>query len=142
MTRRVVLPLLLAFALVAGVQPAAASTTVTAVAQSGEPCTGVCIRSGSISLETKRRDGVAGVVGEVLIVDAAGEPVADAEVRVTWTYPNGRTKTRTRRTREDGIARFKAFAGKGEYRLQVVDVVKEGATFDADSSILTNTIDR
>lgn len=74
--------------------------------------------------------GPDAVVGLIHIRDANLATVAGATVVVEWTLPGGTAFQEEAVTAFQGIARFSVWEGRGEYQLCVLDVIKEGWTYD------------
>ena len=79
------------------------------------------------------------VVGMVHVRDADRAAVEGAAVLAEWTLPDGTVYQETAPTTFQGIARFKAWSGKGMYKLCVVNVTKEGWLYDSSLNRQTCT---
>lgn len=76
--------------------------------------------------------GPDAVVGMIHLRDATRAMVEAAAVSVEWTLPDGTVLQETALTAFQGVAEFRAWAGRGAYRLCVTDVTKEGRLYDPD----------
>jgi hypothetical protein len=76
--------------------------------------------------------GPDAVVGMIHVRDATQAMVAGASVTVEWTLPDGTILQETALTAFQGVAEFRVWAGRGAYRLCVIDVTKEGWLYDPD----------
>jgi hypothetical protein len=75
------------------------------------------------------------VVGMIHIFDANREMVDGALVEVVWTLPNaGELVTTTVTSDPQGIAEFSLWDGRGDYEICVLNVAKEGWTYDYDQN--------
>jgi len=82
------------------------------------------------------------VVALVHVRDANKAAVEGATVTAEWTLPGGATVVATAETEFQGIASFTIWAGRGEYKLCVQDVVKDGWAYDESLNLETcGTID-
>lgn len=80
------------------------------------------------------------ITGYVQVDDNNAKALAKAEVTISWTLPNGSTKTMTAATASTGKAKFTVSGGRGTYTLIVLDVVKAGYSFDRAGSVLSKSI--
>jgi hypothetical protein len=106
-----------------------------------EPTGESLLRSVDIVLQGRSRGGVVSIRGRVLIEDETGASVAGATVSATWTLPGGSTVSRTAITDSRGWARFQVRDEGGVFALTIDDVTKEGYVFDADNSVLSESIE-
>ena len=111
---------------------ASSSLNIT-VTESNAGCLDHCMSVDQISMSYKRRTGV--INGKVWIYDENGNRVRDAGVHAMWSLPDGSTiddygatngRSRATFTLNDAVA--------GHYDLNIVEVVKDGFTFDLESS--------
>lgn len=82
------------------------------------------------------------VTGLVTVADENGGRIFGAVVHATWTLPDGSVIDQYDNIGVRGRAQFSFYpTATGLYSLTVVDIVKDGYTFDpANSNILTNSI--
>lgn len=102
-------------------------------------CDTNCLRSTGILLNV-RRDGV--LQAKVAVKNEFRAPVPNASVTVRWTKHGGRSKTARAWTDAEGVARFLQTVSPGTYVLTVVNITKQGSTFDPANSVLSRTITR
>jgi hypothetical protein len=70
------------------------------------------------------------VVGMIHVRDATLAMVEGATVTAEWTLPDGTVFQETALTSFQGIAQFSVWAGRGVYKLCVIDVIKVGWLYD------------
>lgn len=70
------------------------------------------------------------VVGMIHVRDANLATVEGATVTAEWTLPDGTSFQRTELTAFQGIAQFTVWAGRGVYKLCVIDVTKDGWQYE------------
>ena len=96
-------------------------------------CSIDCLSVDRIAMSYKASKGK--VVGRVWLLDENENPVTDATVHATWTFPDGSTVDQYRDSGSKARAYFARKAdAAGQYTLTVVEVTKAGSTFDPDSS--------
>ena len=104
-------------------------------------CSMRCLRSKRVSLSGKLVNGTAQVSGKVLVKDETGTAVADAMVVATWTEPDGSTHDQFSWTNTKGSAAFDTTGPQGNYRLDVVSIIKSLYTFNPKKSVLSGSVD-
>jgi hypothetical protein len=77
------------------------------------------------------------VVGLIHVRDANQAMVSGAAVTAEWTLPDGTVLQETAFTAFQGIAQFTVWAGRGVYKLCLIDVTKEGWLYDPDRDLET-----
>ncbi len=76
----------------------------------------------------------------ILVVDGDGNVVANAEVTITWTFPDGTSTTMTALTDSNGIAYFKQeYCETGTHTVTVEDIVKTDWIYDSSQNIETSS---
>ena len=74
----------------------------------------------------------------VTIYDTDGSPVADAEVTIDWTHPDGSVVTLSAITDSNGVASFiQQDVSDGTHTVTVVDVVKTDWVYDSSLNVET-----
>jgi len=106
---------------------------------SATACDTNCLRSNGILLNV-RSDGA--LQAKIAVRNELRVPVANASVTVRWTQYGGRSKTVLALTDAQGFARFLQKVPPGTYTLTVVNITKQGSTFDPANSVLSKTITR
>lgn len=101
------------------------------------------IRVSDIQISYDRRS----VTANVLVVDEQDQPVEGAVVSAWWVYPkNNNNNTNLfaeATTAGDGYAIFRIDkAPRGDYRINILNVTKEGHEFDDDNSIILGVISK
>jgi hypothetical protein len=101
------------------------------------------MRVADIEMSYNRRS----VTARVLVLDEQDQPVEGAVVSAWWVYPinkNNNTNLFTDATTAvDGYAIFRiGKAPRGDYRINVLNVTKEGYEFDYDNSIILGVISK
>ena len=96
------------------------------------------IRVADIDLRSDTRKSVT---ARVLVLDEQDDPVEGANVLVWWVYPvnknNNTNMYTTGTTAGDGYATFRIDkASRGDYRISIENVTKEGFKFDANNSVM------
>jgi hypothetical protein len=77
------------------------------------------------------------VVGMIHVRDANLSMVPGAAVTAEWTLPDGTVFQKTAVTAFQGIAQFTVWAGRGVYKLCVIDVTKDGWLYDPSLDLET-----
>ncbi len=77
------------------------------------------------------------VVGMIHVRDANLSMVPGAAVTAEWTLPDGTAFQETALTSFQGIAEFRVWAGRGVYKLCVIDVTKDGWLYDPSLDLET-----
>lgn len=77
------------------------------------------------------------VVGMIHVRDANLAAVEGASATAEWTLPDGTVFQETALTAFQGIAQFTVWAGRGVYKLCVVDVTKEGWLYEPGLNLET-----
>ena len=113
------------------------SVTLT-VTEPGNGCASNCAIVSNISLTVR---GNGSIVAMVTVVDENGAELAGAAVDVIWTLPDSTTIMDSASVSGRGTARFNlSDFGPGSYLISISNVSINGYTFDADSSVLANSI--
>ena len=113
------------------------SVTLT-VTEPGNGCASNCAIVSNISLTVR---GNGSIVAMVTVVDENGAELAGAAVDVIWTLPDSTTIMDSASVSGRGTARFNlSDFGPGSYLIGISNVSINGYTFDADNSVLTNSI--
>ena len=101
-------------------------------------CTTNCLRVFSIRMYNQ----VDKLTSLVTVVDENDGLIRQAGVRAIWTLPDGSTIEQVDYIGVRGRAEFRVYPEiSGVFTLTVVDIIKDGYTFDpANSNILTNSI--
>ena len=83
------------------------------------------------------------IKGLVWPVDKHGNGIRDADVHATWTLPKGSIVDQHSKIGPQLRAKFTLPAsGTGIYTLKIVEVTKEGSSFDPqNSNVMTGIID-
>ena len=112
-------------------------TSFTAMAQTTD-CSTNCMRLFNIRMYNQ----VDRVTGLVSVVDENGGRIFGAVAHATWTLPDGSVVDQYANIGVRGRAEFSFYpTASGVYTLTVVDITKDGYTFDpANSTILSNSI--
>ena len=112
-------------------------TSLSASAQT-TGCSTNCLRVFNIRMVNQ----VDRVTGLVTVVDENGGRIFGAVVHATWTKPDGSVVDQYANIGVRGRAEFSLYpTASGLYTLTVVDIVKDGYTFDpANSNTLTGSI--
>jgi PKD repeat protein len=119
---------------------ASGSVSIT-VTDSNAGCINNCMSVDQISLGYKMKSGA--ITGQVWIYDENNNRINNAVVHAVWTLPEGTTNAVYSTTNSRSKATFTLNdAVAGHYDLTIVEVVKDGFTFDPDSSnALAGSID-
>lgn len=120
---------------------ASANSSVSiAVTDSNAGCTANCMSVDQISLRYRKKSGA--ITAQVWIYDENSNLVKNAGVRAVWTLPDGSMVDDYSETNSRSRAKFTRTAtGPGDYVLTIVEVVKDGFTFDPENSnVLTGVI--
>jgi hypothetical protein len=103
------------------------------------PPTPDLIRVADIEMSFSRQS----VTAKVLVLDEQNQPVEGAVVHTIWTYPKNNPTPLSATTAVDGYAIFRIDkAHRGEYRINISDVAKEGYEFDYENSINLGVISK
>jgi Beta-propeller repeat len=105
-----------------------------------DPPATLALRSSAIDLSLRVRRWRQEVNGVVTVSDAAGAPVANAEVSIGWQAPYASAVAQRARTDARGKASFAVQGWRGEYVLTVEDISKEGYVFDAQGGLSSKAI--
>jgi hypothetical protein len=108
------------------------SVTVTA--------SGIAMRVTSLTLSASLRRGLVTATGTATVRTAAGAAVPYAVVAVRWTRPDGSTRAATARTDSSGRAIVSTSGSRGTYVLTITGVTRSGYSFDAASSVLSESV--
>lgn len=100
------------------------------------------LRSNAINLSATLQRNRVSVIGDVVVRNGGGAAVSGAVVSATWTRPGGTTVTQSATSGTNGVARFGTSGSRGTYSLRMNSITKSGYSFDAASSVLSNSITR
>ena len=100
------------------------------------------LRSNAINLSATLQRSRVSVIGDVVVRSGGGAAVSGAVVSATWTRPGGTTVTQSATSGTNGVARFGTSGSRGTYSLRMNSITKSGYSFDAASSVLSNSITR
>lgn len=107
-----------------------------------QPAPSELLRSADIllSAKSKGKQGIS-VTGAVSVEDENQAPISGATVQAFWTLPDGSTLAAVSESGGGGSASFSVSGeGSGFYQLTVVEITKDGYTFDPQNSQLSATI--
>jgi tol-pal system beta propeller repeat protein TolB len=99
-----------------------------------------CLRSKAIAFTKKRDNAGIELHGKVRVKNELRVLVPDALVGIQWTLPGGSTQTAQKLTDVNGLADFQLKGVHGTYTLTVIDITKQGFTFDPAKSLLSKTV--
>jgi len=101
---------------------------------------GSSIHVADIDLFSEKNKGTHHIIAVVSVLGEQGQPVSDATVVGTWTYPRGATQTIDEVTSHSGYAFFElGDARNGTWTLTIDDVLLDGHPLDRDNSVLSVT---
>ncbi len=103
-------------------------------------CIQDCLRTTSIHLHARVRNGTMSVTGKVKAHDETGANIRNADVHALWSLPDGTLQNQIVTTSISGFANFNISGSRGTYTLTVEDTTKLGMTFDIDNSVLSKSI--
>lgn len=103
-------------------------------------CKSNCLSSRGITFSVKPDHAGIELHGKVLVRDERRVLVPNALVTVKWTLPNGSTRAAQKLTDASGVADFQRNGPHGTYTLTIVNIAKQGFTFDAAKSVLSKSI--
>ena len=92
------------------------------------------LKVDELVLEVKPQGNRFKADGKVHVLDQNGKNVKGANVKIRWTLPDGREDTIV--TKNNGSASFKRTEKEDNFEIMIIDVSKEGYTFDREKSIL------
>lgn len=109
------------------------SSVMIAVSDGNAGCLSGCMTIDNISLRYRKNSGA--ITAAVWIEDENGKPVSNAAVRATWTLPDGTVSEDYGESGSRGKSQFILPASlPGVYTLTVVEVVRDGYSFDLENS--------
>ena len=118
----------------------ASSSVSISVTDGNAGCISNCLSIDQISFRYRKKSGA--ITAQVWIYDENNSTVKNAGIHAVWTLPDGSTIDEYSATNSRSKATFSQTAvGPGEHILTIVEVVKDGFSFDPDSSnVLTGSI--
>jgi hypothetical protein len=88
------------------------------------------VHSARLAYTGRSPHGPDALVAYIHIRDTSLEMVEGATVTVTWTLPDKPSRIERVITNEQGIARFSLWEGRGDYKICIDDVTKDGWIYD------------
>ena len=107
--------------------------TLPALAEEGDIA--MWVHRARLAYTGRSSGGPDAVVAFIHIRDATLDMVEGATVTATWTLPPDKDgvveiRTETVPTNEQGIAKFSVWEGRGDYKICIDDVTKDGRLYD------------
>jgi len=120
---------LLYLAIVAGILV----STVAAPVLAGEDPIPMWVHRARLAYNGRSSSGPDRMVTLIHVRDATNDMVAGATVTAEWTVPDPDEPVfrETMLTNLQGIARFSVWEGRGEYKICVIDVTKDGWQYES-----------
>jgi len=103
-------------------------------------CQSSCLSSRGIAFTVEPHDAGIELHGKVLVKDEHRTLVPNALVTIKWTLPNGSTRAAQKLTNANGVVDFQRNGPHGTYTLTILNIAKQGFTFDAAKSVLSKSI--
>ena len=119
----------------------ASQSTVITVTDTNAGCINNCMSIDNIAVSYKSKNHT--IKGLVWPVDEHGNGIRGADVHATWTLPNGSIVDQHSKIGSQLRAKFTLPASSvGIYTLKIIEVTKEGYSFDPqNSNVMTGIID-
>jgi Tol biopolymer transport system component len=103
-------------------------------------CTANCLRSTAINFAYRPDPAGVELRGSVRVKDEHAVAVAGATVSLQWTSPDGRKRNVQKLTDGNGLVNSQLKGPHGTYTLTVLNITKQGYTFDAGKSIVSKSV--
>jgi protocatechuate 3,4-dioxygenase beta subunit len=97
-------------------------------------CTNITLQIASEQVDQVTIRGIAKVI------DETGNSVLNADVSIRWTLPDSSTESKTEKTDQNGEAVFTVEDGRGQYAIEITNIVKSGYAFDRAHSELSDSL--
>ena len=100
------------------------------------PSASTILRSSDITLNARSKRNSVSVKATVSVTDENKVGVSGATVRASWTLPDGTVEEQVATSSGNGEAGFSVSGAGGMYRIDVMDISRDGYAFDPQHSLL------
>jgi hypothetical protein len=101
------------------------------------PSASTIVRSSEITLDARSKRNSVSMKATVSVTDENRAGVSGATVRASWTLPDGTMEEQVATSSGNGEASFSVSGPGGIYRLDVMDISRDGYTYDPEHSLLS-----